>query len=107
MTSQNIIDSNGSWTKIIRPKRRPARFTPAGIVARPRIDHALRVADFVSVYKQTVLGPLWFVIQPVLTTIVFTVIFGNIAKLPTDGLPPFLFYMAGNTIWAYFSVPAW
>jgi lipopolysaccharide transport system permease protein len=59
--------------------------------------------DFVSVYKQTILGPLWFLIQPVLTTITFTVIFGNIAKVSTDGTPSLLFYMAGITIWTYFS----
>jgi lipopolysaccharide transport system permease protein len=59
--------------------------------------------DFVSVYKQTILGPLWYLIQPLLTTIVFTVIFGNIAKLPTDGLPSFLFYMSGTVIWTYFA----
>jgi lipopolysaccharide transport system permease protein len=58
--------------------------------------------DFVAGYKQTILGPLWYLIQPLLTTIVFTVIFGNIAKLPTDGLPPFLFYMSGTVIFAYF-----
>jgi len=59
--------------------------------------------DFVSVYKQTILGPLWYLIQPLLTTIVFTVIFGNIAKLPTDGLPSFLFYMSGTVIFTYFA----
>jgi lipopolysaccharide transport system permease protein len=59
--------------------------------------------DFVAVYKQTILGPIWYLIQPLLTTIVFTVVFGNIAKLPTDGLPPFLFYMAGTVIFTYFS----
>ena len=59
--------------------------------------------DFVAVYKQTILGPLWFLIQPLLTTLTFTVIFGNIAKLPTDGLPQFLFYMSGTVIWTYFS----
>jgi lipopolysaccharide transport system permease protein len=59
--------------------------------------------DFVSVYKQTILGPLWFLIQPLLTTITFTVIFGNIAQLPTDGLPQFLFYMSGIVIWTYFA----
>jgi lipopolysaccharide transport system permease protein len=59
--------------------------------------------DFVAYYKQTILGPLWYLIQPILTTIVFSVIFGNIAKLSTDGLPPFLFYLAGNTVWGYFS----
>lgn len=59
--------------------------------------------DFVAYYKQTILGPLWYIIQPILSTGVFTVIFGNIAKLPTDGLPAFLFYLSGNTIWSYFS----
>ncbi|MDQ3190823.1 MAG: ABC transporter permease [Bacteroidota bacterium] len=59
--------------------------------------------DFVALYKQTVLGPLWFFIQPLLTTITFTVIFGNIAKLSTDGLPPVLFYLAGITCWTYFA----
>jgi lipopolysaccharide transport system permease protein len=59
--------------------------------------------DFATVYKQTILGPLWYIIQPILTTLVFTVIFGNIAKLPTDGLPAFLFYLSGNTVWSYYS----
>ena len=59
--------------------------------------------DFVSIYKQTILGPLWFVIQPLLTTAVFTIIFGNVAKLPTDGLPPFLFYLSGVIAWKYFA----
>ena len=59
--------------------------------------------DIVSVYKQTILGPLWFFIQPILTTIVYVVIFGNIAKIPTDGLPQVLFYLAGITIWNYFA----
>ena len=59
--------------------------------------------DFVAVYKQTILGPLWYLIQPLLTTITFTVIFAGIAKLPTDGLPQFLFYMSGTVTWTYFA----
>lgn len=59
--------------------------------------------DLVSVYKQTILGPLWFIIQPILTTITFVVIFGNIAKISTDGLPQILFYLAGVTLWNYFA----
>lgn len=59
--------------------------------------------DFVAAYKQTILGPLWYLIQPLLTTITFTVIFGNIASLPTDQLPPFLFYMSGTVVWSYFA----
>lgn len=59
--------------------------------------------DFTANYKQTILGPMWFLLQPLLTTIVFTIIFGNVAKLPTGGLPPFLFYFAGITCWNYFA----
>ncbi|MBO4594614.1 MAG: ABC transporter permease [Clostridia bacterium] len=59
--------------------------------------------DFKTKYKQTILGPLWFIIQPLLTTFVFTVVFGMIAKLSTDGVPQFLFYLAGNVPWMFFS----
>lgn len=59
--------------------------------------------DFVSFYKQTVLGPLWFFIQPIFTTIVFTFVFGNLAGISTDGLPQQLFYLTGITSWNYFS----
>jgi lipopolysaccharide transport system permease protein len=59
--------------------------------------------DFVSFYKQTVLGPLWFFIQPIFTTLVFTFVFGNLAKISTDGLPPAMFYLSGITAWNYFS----
>jgi lipopolysaccharide transport system permease protein len=59
--------------------------------------------DFVSFYKQTILGPLWFFIQPLFTTITFTFIFGNLAGISTDGLPKPLFYMAGITAWNYFA----
>lgn len=59
--------------------------------------------DIVSFYKQTIFGPLWFVIQPVLSTIIFTVIFGNLAGLSTEGVPKPLFYLAGITCWNYFA----
>lgn len=59
--------------------------------------------DFVSFYKQTVLGPVWFFIQPLLTTIMFTFVFGNLAALSTDNIPPPLFYLAGITAWNYFA----
>jgi lipopolysaccharide transport system permease protein len=59
--------------------------------------------DFTAQYKQTILGPLWHFIQPLFTTIVFLVVFTNIAKISTDGVPPVLFYMSGITIWNYFS----
>jgi lipopolysaccharide transport system permease protein len=59
--------------------------------------------DFVAGYKQTILGPLWYLIQPLLTTVIFTVVFGRIANLPTDGVPDFIFYLSGTVIWSYFA----
>ncbi|MFT4142874.1 MAG: ABC transporter permease [Mobilitalea sp.] len=59
--------------------------------------------NYASMYKQTILGPLWFIVNPLITVVIFTIVFGNIAKIPTDGIPEFLFYMAGNTLWSYFA----
>jgi lipopolysaccharide transport system permease protein len=59
--------------------------------------------DFVSVHKQTILGPAWHILQPLFTTIIFTMVFSRFARLSTDGAPPFLFYMAGTVAWAYFA----
>lgn len=59
--------------------------------------------DFITFYKQTILGPLWFIVQPLLTTLIFVILFGKIAKLSTDGIPQLAFYLAGITIWNYFS----
>src|SRR5439155_1448271 len=59
--------------------------------------------DFVAQYKQTILGPLWHILQPLFTTLIFTIIFGKLAKLSTDGVPPLLFYLAGVTCWSYFA----
>jgi len=60
--------------------------------------------DFVTFYKQTILGPLWYIIQPVVNSVIFTIIFSKLAKIPTDGIPPFLFYLAGNVTWGYFAL---
>lgn len=59
--------------------------------------------DFITFYKQTILGPLWFIVQPLLTTVIYMILFGNIAKLSTDGMPQVLFYLSGITVWNYFS----
>lgn len=84
------MDEN--WTLIIRPQRSWLDLR-LGELWRYRDLVGLFVrCDFVSVYKQTILGPLWYLIQPLLTTLIFTIVFGNFANLPTDGLPPLLFY---------------
>ena len=59
--------------------------------------------DYVTFYKQTILGPIWFFVQPILTTVIYVLLFGQIAKLSTDGTPQIAFYLAGITIWNYFS----
>lgn len=59
--------------------------------------------DFISSYKQTVLGPFWFVVPPIATTLIFTIVFGKIANIPTDGAPPFLFYMIAVVLWNFFA----
>ncbi len=97
------MPSNDNWTLILKPKTGWFDIH-LGELWRYRDLIALFVRrDFVAFYKQTVLGPLWYLIQPIFTTLVFTIIFGRIAKIPTDGVPPFLFYMAGNVAWAYFA----
>jgi lipopolysaccharide transport system permease protein len=104
MTKQDRLEKGtGKWDMIISPQRNLLDLRLRELWhARDLIVLFVR-RDFVSVYKQTILGPLWYLIQPLLTTITFTVIFGNIAKLPTDGLPQFLFYMSGTVIWTYFA----
>lgn len=59
--------------------------------------------DFVAFYKQTILGPIWFFIQPVITVVFYTFVFGNLAGIPTDGVPKPLFYLAGTILWNYFA----
>ena len=93
----------GGWTTVIRARRGWFDLR-LGEVARYRDLILLLVKrDFTVMYKQTILGPAWAIIQPLLTTVIFTVVFGNIAALPTDSMPPFLFYMCGNIAWHYFS----
>jgi len=92
-----------NWSLIIRPQRAWWDLRLGDLWRYRDLVWMFVWRDFVAYYKQTILGPLWYLIQPILTTVVFTVIFGNIAQLSTDGLPPFLFYLAGNTVWTYFS----
>ena len=97
MTIPTLDDNN--WSMIIEPQRS---------LLDLRLGELWRYRDLVmlfvrSVYKQTILGPLWYLIQPLLTTVTFTIIFGSVAKLPTDGLPQFLFYMSGTVVWSYFA----
>ncbi len=100
---QSIADESESWDLVI--ERRSSLFDLKLSEVWLYRDLLLMFVkrDFVSFYKQTILGPLWFFIQPLFTTIIFTFVFGNLAGLSTDGLPQPLFYLAGITAWNYFA----
>ena len=91
------------WSNVIESKHSIFRLNLKEVWQYRDLVFMFVKRDFISSFKQTILGPLWFFINPILTTIVFTLVFGNIANLPTDGIPPILFYLAGNTLWGYFS----
>src|ERR1044072_691928 len=91
------------WDLVIEPKTKWYDLRLAELVRYKDLLFLFVRRDFVSLYKQTILGPLWFFIQPIITSLTFTVIFGNLANISTDGLPQVLFYMCGVTLWNYFS----
>lgn len=98
-----VLKTDEKWDQVITPTTGKFDF---GIVETWRYRGLIWVLvkrDFVSVYKQTVLGPLWFVIQPLATTLVFVLLFGKIVKIPTGGIPPFLFYLSGLVVWNFFA----
>ena len=92
-----------NWDLIIKPK---SKWIDLKLVELWRYRDLLFLfvkRDFISVYKQTILGPLWFFVQPILSTIIFMIIFYHFGKLSTDGAPPELFYLGGLTMWNYFA----
>src|SRR5215203_3819639 len=102
MPLQSAVEEE-KWTEVIEPHSR---------LLDLRLDEVWRYRDlvmmfvrrdFVANYKQTILGPIWFFLQPLLTTLTYILIFGRVAGLSTDGLPMLAFYLAGVTIWNYFS----
>jgi len=98
-----LVNDPQDWSLVIRPQRGLFDLRLGELWSYRDLVWLFVRRDFVSVYKQTILGPLWYLIQPVLTSIIFTVIFGRIARLSTDGLPQFLFYMSGTVVWTYFA----
>jgi len=99
----NDSTKDNEWSLVIQPKKGLLDINLKEIWQYRDLVMLFVRRDFVSKYKQTILGPLWFLIQPILTTLMFTLVFGNLAGIPTDGLPPMLFYMAGTVAWMYFS----
>jgi lipopolysaccharide transport system permease protein len=91
------------WTEIITPNTNLLDLRLGEVWKYKDLLFLFVRRDFIAQYKQTILGPLWHVIQPLFTTIVFLFLFGRIANIPTDGVKPILFYMSGITLWNYFS----
>src|SRR6187551_3345372 len=102
MTNTNKAE-NENWDLVISGKKSLVSLHLADIWRYRDLMMMFVQRDFVAQYKQTILGPLWYLIQPILTTIMFLIVFSRVAKLPTDGVHPIVFYMTGITVWTYFS----
>ncbi|RQO31942.1 ABC transporter permease [Taibaiella sp. KBW10] len=97
------IENKSEWTEVIKPQVSLFDLHLKEVWRYRDLLSLLVRRDFVSNFKQTILGPLWFFIQPLMTTIIFTIVFGNIAGLAPAGIPTLLFYLSGITMWSYFS----
>ena len=98
MENQNL-----SWTTEIKPKNKLLSIDFKEIWQYRDLMLLFVKRNIITQYKQTILGPLWYFIQPIMTTVMYMVVFGGIAKISTDGLPQPLFYLAGISFWQYFA----
>lgn len=96
-------DDDTDWSIVLRPKKKLFDLNLRELYHYRDLIWLFVKRDFVTVYKQTILGPLWFVINPLVTTIMYSFVFGGLAKIPTDGVPQTLFYYGGTMLWGYFS----
>lgn len=97
------MEQQQKWTQVIESKHSLFSLNLKEVWNYRDLVYMFVKRDFVSSFKQTILGPIWFFINPIFTTIVYVIVFGNIANLSTDGAPMVLFYLAGVTLWNYFS----
>lgn len=102
-TKVNLENNNGGWDTVIKPKEKLLSVDFAEIWRYRDLCLLFVKRNIVVQYKQTILGPLWYVVQPVLTVVMYMVVFGGIAGLPTDGVPQPLFYLSGVCMWQYFA----
>lgn len=101
--TQHLNDSTNAWTSIIRPRSGWFDINLRDLWSYRDLIQLFVRRDFIAIYKQTVLGPLWFLLQPMFSTLVYMIVFSKIAKIPTDGVPPLLFYLSGIIVWNYFA----
>lgn len=100
MTSNN---NEEEWDILIKPKEKGLSLNLKEVLRYKDLLYMYIKREFIATYKQTILGPLWFFIQPIFTTLIFMVVFGGIAQISTDGLPQLLFYMSGTVCWGFYS----
>jgi lipopolysaccharide transport system permease protein len=101
MNAPKTIEAN--WTEVISPRANVLDVKLSEVWRYKDLLYLFVKRDFAAQYRQTILGPLWHIIQPVFTTLIFLMLFHRIAKIPTEQLPPVLFYMSSLTIWNYFA----
>jgi len=99
----DITNEHVEWDTVIGPKKNNFSLNLKEIWRYRDLLMLFVKKDIVTIYKQTILGPLWFLIQPLFTSLMYLLIFNSIANIPTGGVPPILFYLLGTTLWSYFS----
>ena len=102
-TYKTIESDSEHWDLEIRPKRHLLDINLKEIWTYRDLVMLFVRRDFVSRYKQTILGPFWFILNPLISTLMYTLVFAGIAKIPTEGIPPQLFYLSGIVAWSYFA----
>ena len=100
-TTDNNTDN--TWTTVIKPKEKLLQVDLKELWRYRDLTSLFVRRNITTQYKQTILGPLWYILQPTITVLMYMVVFGGIAKIPTDGLPQPLFYLSGVCLWQYFS----
>lgn len=102
-THKRMSETNEKWDIIIRANSPWFAIDWRELWRYRDLIYLFVKRDFIAIYKQTILGPLWYLIQPLLMTFVFTIVFGRFVNIPTDQVPPFLFYLSGLVLWNYFA----
>jgi lipopolysaccharide transport system permease protein len=103
MSNTPINQTEEQWDLVIGPNTKWVNLNLREIYRYRDLIYLLIKRDFTTIYKQTILGPLWFVVQPLVTTVMWGFVFGSLAKIPTDGIPQTLFYFSGTMLWGYFN----
>ena len=96
-------ENKEDWDLVIKPKSKILDLRLREVIHYRDLIYLFVKRDFTTAYKQTILGPLWYIVQPLVSTVMYAFIFGNLAQIGTDGIPYLLFYYAGTMLWTYFT----